>query len=81
MATLRRRAAGHLAADQVVGAQIGQHGHLGVEQGHVDVLALAHRFSIDSIKSVASNYLKDNFSAVTQTDSWTFLFDNFVAKK
>ena len=47
----------------------------------VDVLALAHRFSIDSIKSVASNYLKDNFSAVTQTDSWTSLFDNFVAKK
>ena len=47
----------------------------------VDVLALAHRHSIDSIKSVASNYLKDNFSAVTQTDSWTSLFDNFVAKK
>ena len=47
----------------------------------VDVLALAHRFSIDSIKSKASNYLKDNFSAVTQTDSWTSLFDNFVAKK
>ena len=34
-------AARHLAADQVVGAQVGQHGHLGVEQCHVDLLAFA----------------------------------------
>ena len=31
----------HLAADQVVGAQVGQHRDLGVEQRHVDLLALA----------------------------------------
>ena len=34
-------APGHLAADQVVGAQVGQHRHLRVEQRHVDVLAFA----------------------------------------
>ena len=30
-----------LAPDQVVGAQVGEHRHLGVEQGHVDMLAFA----------------------------------------
>ena len=39
------RPPGHLAvvvaAHQVVGAQVGEHGHLGVEQGHVDVLTFA----------------------------------------
>ena len=33
-------ALGRLAGEQVVGAQVGQHGHLGVEQRHVDHLAL-----------------------------------------
>jgi speckle-type POZ protein len=47
----------------------------------VDMLALAHRHSIDSIKSVASEYLRKNFVDVTRTDSWTSLFDNYVAKK
>ena len=47
----------------------------------VDILALAHRHSIDSVKTVASVYLKDNFFDVTQTDSWASLFDNYVAKK
>ena len=31
---------GCLAADQIVGAQIGKHGHLSVQQSHVDMLAL-----------------------------------------
>ena len=43
----------------------------------VDILALAHRFSIDSIKSVASDYLKKIFNDVTRTDSWTSLFDKY----
>jgi len=47
----------------------------------VDMLALAHRHSIDSIISVASEYLRKNFVDVTRTDSWTSLFDNYVAKK
>ena len=44
------RPPGHLAvfaaAHQVVGPEVGQHGHLGVEQGHVDVLSFAGAFGV-----------------------------------
>jgi speckle-type POZ protein len=46
----------------------------------VDILALAHRHSIESIKSMASVYLKENMFDVTRSDSWIYLFDNYVAK-
>ena len=36
-----RHLAGFLSRDQIVGTQIGEHGHLGVEQSHVNVLAHA----------------------------------------
>ena len=39
-------AAGHVAADQIVGTQVGEHGDLGVEQRHVHLLAFARFLSM-----------------------------------
>ena len=41
VASATRHLAGFLSRDQIVGTQIGEHGHLGVEQSHVNVLAHA----------------------------------------
>ena len=40
------RSARYFAADEVVGAQIGQHGNLGVQQGHVHLLAFSGTFGV-----------------------------------